>query len=74
MVVKESSRQKRGLNQHEVSCKQNSDLQISLSTDIETITNYVSRESLENLYEDYMNFKNYISNIINRIKASKNAN
>ena len=81
MVVKESSRQKKGLNQHEVSRKENvtkskpstshSDLQFSLSTDIEIITNYVSRESLENLYEDCINFKNYISNIIDGIRASK---
>ena len=61
---------KRGLNQNEVSCKDNatesepstshSDLQISLTTDIETNRNYVNRESLANLYDDYTTSKNIL--------------
>lgn len=61
---------KRGLNQHEVSCKDDatesepstshSDLQISLTTDIETNRNYVNRESLANLYDDYTTSKNIL--------------
>ena len=65
---------KRGLNQHEVSCKDNatesepstshSDLQISLTTDREMNRNYVNRESLANLYDDYRTSKNILETFL----------
>lgn len=69
------------MNQLEVSCKDNatesepstshSDLQISLTTDIETNRNYVNRESLANLYDDCTTSKNRLETFLTVQKLVK---